>query len=97
MTVYFLVEILQVTDEGQYNRYIDAVRSIVENHGGEYVLRSSHVTLASGSDKPERIILIRFPNEKAITECFSSPEYISIAPLRECSTKSRAYIIQDNG
>ena len=95
MSVYFLVEILRVTDQEQYNRYIDAVCPIVERYGGEYVLRSSNVTLASGTDKPERIILIRFPGREALADCFNSPEYCEIAPLREQSTESRAFIIQD--
>ncbi len=68
-------------------------RAIIEKYHGEYIIRSGDVTVVTGTLKPVRIILIRFPNEQAIKECFDSPEYRQISPLRERSTESRAFFV----
>ncbi len=93
MATYFIVEVLQVKDEALYKRYADAALPIIEKYHGEYIIRSGDVTVVTGTLKPARIILIRFPNEQAIKECFVSPEYRQISPLRERSTESRAFFV----
>ncbi len=93
MATYFIVEVLQVKDEALYKRYADAAPSIIEKYHGEYIIRSGDVTVVTGTVKPARIILIRFPNEQAIKDCFDSPEYRQITPLRERSTESRAFFV----
>ena len=96
MAVYFLAEILHVNEPQKYELYVNSVRSIVENHGGEYVIRTNRVTLVSGKSNPDRILLIRFPDKKSLVDCFSSQEYNAIASLREQSTKSQAFIIEED-
>ena len=93
MATYFVVEVLQVKDEAMYKQYAEAARLVIEKYQGEYIIRSNNVTLVSGTLKPERIILIRFPNEQALQECFDSPEYRELASLRVQSTESRAFIV----
>jgi len=93
MATYFIVEVLQVKDEVVYKRYADAARLVIEKYHGKYIIRSSNVTLVSGTLRPERIILIRFPDEQALKDCFDSPEYRELAPLRVQSTESRAFIV----
>jgi uncharacterized protein (DUF1330 family) len=93
MATYFIVEVLRVKDEALYKRFAEAARSVNEKYHGEYIIRSSNVTLVSGTLKPERVILIRFPNEKALKDCFDSQEYQQLTPLREQSTESRAFYI----
>jgi uncharacterized protein (DUF1330 family) len=96
MSAYFLVEILEITDAGRYGQYINAVKSVVEKGGGEYVIRTDRVTAFFGGSAPARIILIRFKDAQSLHACFSSDEYGRIAPLREMSTLSRAYVIEED-
>ncbi len=95
MPAYFLVEILEITDAGMYGEYINAVKSIVEKGGGEYVIRTDRVRPFFGGSAPVRIILIRFKDVQSLNVCFDSEEYGRIAPLREMSTTSRAYVIEE--
>lgn len=94
MATYFLAEIFRVTDAQVYKRYVDAARPIVEKHDGAYVLRSEKITPVSGPNRPERIVLIRFPDKQSLMTCFNSREYLEIAPLRESSTESCAFVIE---
>jgi uncharacterized protein (DUF1330 family) len=93
MACYFLVEVFRVKDHAMYKKYADAASLIIEKHQGEYLIRSSNIELVTGTLIPERIILIRFPNEQTLRDCFDSPEYLQLTPLRERSTESRALII----
>lgn len=93
MATYFIIEVLRIKGEAVYKRYTDAARPVIEKHRGVYIIRSNDVTMVSGSEKPERVILIQFPDEQAVKDCLSSPEYRQLAPLREQSTESRAFIV----
>ena len=94
MPGYLLAE-LNVHDAEKYRAYIEAASPIVQQHGGEYVLRSDNVAVTSGGPSPDRVILIRFPSRQAMQECFACEEYVAIKHLREQSTTSRALVIEE--
>jgi uncharacterized protein (DUF1330 family) len=93
MPVYMIVEIT-VKAAPRYAEYIAAARPIVERFGGRYVVRGGPVISLFGDWVPERIIVIEFPSAQRLRECFGSPEYQSIAPLRQESTVSRAIVVE---
>jgi len=92
MPVYMIIEI-DIEDEAMYSRYIDHVYHIVTHHGGRYLARSGEVMPLSGDWRPDRIVLIEFETFEQLQACFSAPEYRSLAPLRERSTRSRAIVV----
>jgi uncharacterized protein (DUF1330 family) len=96
MSVYLLIEIT-VKDRELYSKYVQAVPSIIEKHGGKYLARGGNVTPLMGGWNPERIILIEFDDIEHVHKCFRSPEYLEIAPLREQSTASRSIIFEGLG
>ena len=93
MSAYMIIEI-EVLDRATYLRYVAQVRDVVEQHGGRYLTRGGKVAAMFGDWKPERIILIEFESSQQARECFSSPEYKAIAPLREKSTRTRAILVE---
>ena len=94
MSLYMVIEI-KVNNPSMYKKYINEVSDIIEKYGGKYVVRSEDITTLSGDWSPERIIIIKFKDEKQIKKCFSSEEYQEIAPLRENSTESKAIIVKE--
>ena len=92
MSVYMIVEI-KVEDEWLYAEYVEKVRAIVEAHGGRYLVRGGVVTPVSGGWNPERMIVVEFESTEQVRQCFNSPEYLELAPLREQSTVSRAILV----
>jgi uncharacterized protein (DUF1330 family) len=93
MSVYMMIE-LNVLDPTAYGQYVDAVRPIVEAHGGRYLVRGGAVTSLAGGWLPERVVLIEFPSMACLRACFASEPYRALAPLREQSTTSRAIAIE---
>ena len=93
MAVYMITDI-SIKDEATYAVYVKKVREIVEKHGGRYLARGGAVTPLTDNWKPERVAIIAFESIEQIQECFSSAEYLKIAPLREESTASRAIVVE---
>jgi uncharacterized protein (DUF1330 family) len=85
---------IAVQDAAVYARYVEGVRRIVEGHGGRYLARGGKVVPLSGDWHPERVVVIEFPGLERMQECFRSPEYLDLAPLREQSVVSRAIVVE---
>lgn len=95
MSCYFLIDTYIENGRAAYDEYIAKVRSIVEAHGGEYLIRSENVTPLSDKRTPQRVIIIRFPDRASLDRCFSSPEYREIAHMRSESVDARALIAEE--
>ncbi len=93
MAAFFLADI-EVLDEDLYQEYVRQAASVISAYGGKYVIRSSEVAPFSGDWRPDRILVVRFPDRAALDACFGSPDYQTIRHLREQSTRSRAVVIE---
>lgn len=94
MAAYMVVDIGRIIDPAPYAQYIQEVAVMVRRHGGRYLARGGAIAPVCGNWAPERAILIEFDSMEHAQQCFCSPEYRAIAPLREGSTESRAFIIE---
>ena len=93
MPVYLIIDVA-VTDPELYAEYVEQVPAVVERYGGRYLARGGDVVPLTADWRPQRIILIEFDSIDQVRDCFTSPEYLALAPLREKSTTSRAIIIE---
>ncbi|MPM84239.1 hypothetical protein SDC9_131310 [bioreactor metagenome] len=84
MGCYFIVSVRIERPERRalYEEYICLVKPLVESFGGEYLVRSENLEYAGGDWRPDRLIVIRFPDRGALDRCFRSPEYEKIKNLR---------------
>lgn len=94
MAAYLVID-AETTNPEVFAQYASAARKVVEDHGGEYMLRSEMLTPVAGGWEPKRIVIIRFPDKATLEACFASPEYMAIVPLRQHSTRGRAVIAED--
>ena len=95
MSSYFIVSVKLGKPESRllYEAYIRQVRPLVEAQGGEYLVRSEDLDCWPGEWRPDRVIVIRFPDRKALDRCFQSPEYRAIKQLRLDSVSASAVIV----
>ena len=93
--VLFVVIIEEISNQEMYDNYIKKVVRIIQTHNGEYIARSNKILPLTGN-KPERSIVIAFDSMKEVKECFFSEEYEEIKHLRENSTESRAFFIEND-
>ena len=93
MSVYMVIESKTKNSE-TYRCYIEQVSKSVAQHGGRYLVRGGKITPLGDDWKPERIIILEFPSESHIRAWLSSPEYKTIAPLREAGAETRAVLLE---
>jgi uncharacterized protein (DUF1330 family) len=93
MPVYLIIEIT-VIDPEVYAEYVEQVQALVEQYGGRYLARGGDVVPLTDDWQPQRIVLIQFDTIDQVQDCFASPEYQALVPLREQSTTSRAIIVE---
>lgn len=96
MASYFIVSINMEEPEGagEYREYIRLVKPIVEAFGGRYLVRTEQIAHVGGEWRPDRVIVIRFPDRRALEACFGSEVYRRIAQKREMSVNSSAVIVE---
>lgn len=93
MSLFFVISTTKILDESSYNEYTKRARPILESYGGEYLLQSSDI-VASKDWTAEKIVIIRFDSKEKMDECFQSPEYQEIVPLREGAIESRFVVVE---
>ena len=93
MSYYFIVDNYRIGNQEEYEEYIMKVKPIVEAYGGIYLVRTDKVTSMNEARKPDRSIVIQFPDKKMIEQCFSSNEYKKIMNKRIKNVDSRAIIV----
>lgn len=95
--VYFIVTVYvdEEKGKGEYEKYIQEVRPIVESYGGKYLIRSEKITPLGSRWEPTRVIIIEWNTRKELERCFASDQYRSIVSKRENSVDSRAVIVEE--
>ncbi len=96
MAAFFIVniEIPDNNERSSYDEYIAKVKPVVESYGGNYIIRSENITAFAGTQKPDRVIVIRFDSRQQLDNCFSSAEYVAVKGLREKSVTTNAFIVE---
>ncbi|MBI5832685.1 MAG: DUF1330 domain-containing protein [Armatimonadetes bacterium] len=93
MSVLFVAEINDIEDPAAYAEYGRRAQPIISAHGGRYLVRGGSPRAILGDWAPMRLVVIEFESEARARACFTSPEYLAIAPLRERATRSHATLV----
>jgi uncharacterized protein (DUF1330 family) len=100
MAVYMVAEV-KVKDQAKYDQYLSLVSDMIPKHEGRILVRGDLAKpLAMGGEmKPdrrqsERMIILEFPSEVHIRRFFASPEYHTIASLRQEATDTRWVLLE---
>lgn len=99
----FVISEISVSNDEAYQRYRKAVKPVIENCGGTYVVRaggkfvsenpSSGFLNTSGGWNPDRLVVLHFENKEQIAPCFQSAEYKAAYALREGGTTGKSLVV----
>ena len=93
MAAYLIAEQV-VHDAAKFERYKNAVAPIIARFGGEYLTKGETRILAGAVWKPERTIIIRFPDMAALEGWWNAPDYQPLKPLRDESATVMALALE---
>jgi uncharacterized protein (DUF1330 family) len=81
----YLVALRQVTDRDKMKQYIAKVVPMLESLGARYLTGTERHQVLSGSFRPDRAVVIEFPDMASLRQWYDSPEYRPLDELRkEC-------------
>jgi uncharacterized protein (DUF1330 family) len=97
MAVYLIVEHI-ITDVAKFDEYRTQVGPLIAKHRGRYLTRpGSHRLPEGGHWKPERVVIIEFPDMQALDAWYGSPEYQPLIALRKSCTSDLDMFITVEG
>ena len=76
---YYIVVDIKIHDPEGYEEYKEKVAPLIAKCGGRYLVRAGELTTIGDDWKPERIVILEFPDKKTSMAFFTSEEY---APLQ---------------
>ena len=94
--MYLLADV-DIHDNQTFAEYAKKSQDIIKKYGGRYLIRGGKIDHMEGKWPLERVILLEFNDIEKLNECFNSPEYLQIKPIRERSSSSKAVILQGIG
>jgi uncharacterized protein (DUF1330 family) len=87
MAAYLIIDV-EVKDTAAYEPYRTGVGPIIQKHGGEYLVRGGQVAVIEGTWKPSRVVVLRFPDRKALDGFLHDPAYTPLKEIRQRATRS---------
>jgi uncharacterized protein (DUF1330 family) len=89
MPAYLMVE-HTITDAAKFEEYRVKVGPIIARHGGRYITKSGSHKIVEADNavwRPERVVIIEFPNMAALEAWYNDPDYQPLIALRRASAR----------
>ena len=92
MSQAYLIADTKIHDPEKYEAYKRLAKPIVEEFGGEYIVRGGRLDVAQADLwSPSRLVVIRFPNRDAALAFLSSEAYQPVKAIRFASLRGHGY------
>jgi uncharacterized protein (DUF1330 family) len=85
----YLVLDLSVNDFGGFRKYIAEIPAFIAKHSGKYIVQGVQPTTIEGDWKPERMVIIEFPERQNAEAFLSDSEIQDLFKLRHATTTSK--------
>src|SRR4029453_4449757 len=97
MAAYLIAEHV-ITDAAKFEQYRTEVAPLIARFGGRYLTKGgSHKLPGGGHWKPERVVIIEFPDMKTLDAWYNAPEYQPLIALRKQCTSDLDMLITLEG
>ena len=92
MKVYLVLD-LSVNDFDGFKKYIAEIPAFIAKHSGRYIVRGVQPTTIEGDWKPERMVIIEFPERENAEAFLGDPELQGLFKLRHDTTTSKLVLV----
>ena len=89
----YLVLDLSVNDFGGFKKYIAEIPAFIAKHSGKYIVQGAVPTLIEGDWKPDRMVIIEFPERASAQAFLGDPEIQDLFRLRHDTTTSKLVLV----
>ena len=89
----YLVLGFSVNDPAGFMKYVAEIPAFIAKHAGRYIVRGTEPTTIEGDWKPDRLVILEFP-ERANAEAFlNDPEIQALFKVRHATTTSKLVLV----
>lgn len=92
MAAYIVVQI-EITDPETYDTYRIQVAPILEQYGGQFLVRGGDMEVLEGEWPWPRMVILRFPGMDAAKAWHASAEYQGPKALRQAASKGNMIVV----
>jgi uncharacterized protein (DUF1330 family) len=85
----YLVLDLSVNDLGGFRKYIAEIPAFIAKHSGKYIVQGVQPTTIEGDWKPERMVIIEFPEREKAEAFPGDPELHDLFKVHHDATTSK--------
>jgi uncharacterized protein (DUF1330 family) len=89
----YIIGHITVTDPQAYPEYVRRDTPILNNLGGQFIVRGGQSQVPEG-DTFERHVVIEFPSYQAALNAYNDPEYQEVAEIRKNAAKSVIIVVE---
>ena len=93
MTAYAIVD-MTVTDPARIEDYRKLAGESVAAHGGRFIVRGGRTEVVDGDWKPQRVVVIEFPDFARAQRWRASPEYAAACAIRDRAARTRMLLVE---
>ena len=90
----YLVAQVRIDDPETYQRYREAVPTLVDRFGGRFLVRGGELEVLEGAWPLPRLVIIEFQSRDAARLFYESPEYQRILPLRQQASQGNVILVE---
>ena len=89
----YLVLDFTVNDLRRFMTYVAGIPAHIARHSGKYIVRGVEPTTIEGDWKPDRMVIIEFPERKNAEAFLGDPEIQDLFKLRKGTTTSKLVLV----
>ena len=93
MAAYAIVD-MTVTDTVKIEDYRKLAGASVAAYGGRFLVRGGRSEVVDGDWKPQRVVVIEFPDWEQAKRWRSSPEYGKASEIRDRAASTRMILVE---
>lgn len=85
----YLIGDVTVKDTAAYEQYRREVGDLIARHHGEYIVRGGEIEVVAGDWRPNRLIILRFPDKASVRAYLNDPVFHKLGDLRQRAITSQ--------
>jgi uncharacterized protein (DUF1330 family) len=90
----YLVLDFTVNDLDSFMKYVAEIPAFIAKHSGKYLVRGAQPTTIEGDWKPERMVILEFPEREHAEAFLSDPEVKQLFKVRQATTTSKLVLVE---
>ena len=89
----YLVLDLEINDFAGFSKYVAAIPAHIARHEGRYIVRGVEPTCIEGDWKPQRVVIIEFPERSNAEAFLGDPGIQDLFKVRHETTTSKLVLV----